>query len=135
MNAKRIVGAVAVAALSVSSLLFTAPGAEAKGGGVRVRTSGACTASTDWKLKTKQDDGKLEVEFEVDANRRGQVWTVTLADNGTTFWSGKRKTHGRSGSFEVEKRTANRVGSDTITAFAINAKTGETCSGSLVFPA
>lgn len=60
---------------------------------------------------------------------------MTLADNGTTFWSGKRTTHGRSGSFEVEKRTANRAGTDTITATASNAKTGETCSGSLVFPA
>lgn len=135
MNLTRIVGAAAVAALSLSTLVVTTTNAEAKGGGVRVRTSGACTASTDWKLKTKKDDGRLEVEFEVDANRRGQVWTVTLADNGTTFWSGKRTTHGRSGSFEVEKRTANRAGTDTITATASNAKTGETCSGSLVFPA
>lgn len=134
MNVTRIVGLAAVAALSLSSLAVAAPGAEAKGGSLRVRAAGACTASTDWKLKTKKDDGRLEVEFEVDANRRGQVWTVTLADNGTTFWSGKRTTHGRSGSFEVGKRTANRAGSDTITAMATNAKTGETCSGSLVYP-
>jgi hypothetical protein len=134
MNLKRIVGTVAVAALSLTPMVLSTSGAEAKGGGVRVRSAGDCTAATNWKLKTKKDDGKLEVEFEVDANRRGQVWTVTLADNGTTFWSGRRTTHGRSGSFEVEKRTANRAGSDTITATASNAKTGETCTGSLVFP-
>ena len=135
MSLTRLVGAAAVAALSLSTLVLTTTDAEAKGGGVRVSASGSCTASADWKLKTKKDDGRLEVEFEVDANRRGQVWKVKLADNGTTFWSGKRTTRGRSGSFEVEKRTANRAGSDTITLTARNAKTGETCSGRLAFPA
>jgi hypothetical protein len=135
MNLTRVVGAAAVAALSLSTLMLTTTSAEAKGGRVRVHTSGACSASTEWELKSKVDDGRLEVEFEVDASRKGQVWTVTLADNGTTFWTGMRTTRGRSGSFEVEKRTANQVGTDTITATASNAKTGETCSGSLVFPA
>lgn len=131
----RFVGAAAVAALALSLLVLTTTTADAKGGDARVRTSGSCTAGTDWKLKAKKDDVRLEVEAEIDANRRGQVWTVALADNGTTFWSGTRTTHGRSGFFEVEKRTANRSGTDTITVMASNAKTGETCFGSLAFPA
>ena len=33
---------------------------------------GNCSGATDWKLKAKPDDGRLEVEGEVDSNKRGQ---------------------------------------------------------------
>jgi hypothetical protein len=41
--------------------------------GAEVRSSGDCSATSTWKLKTKADDGRLEVEFEVDSNRVGQT--------------------------------------------------------------
>ena len=34
----------------------------------RKTTRGSCTAATDWKLKAKPRDGRLEVEFEVRLN-------------------------------------------------------------------
>lgn len=131
MNTKRIVGTLVAAALSVSTLAMTAPDAAAKG--FRVRTSGACTASSDWKLKAKHDDGRIEVEFEVDSNRRGQRWAVTIEDNSALVWSGRRTTKGPSGSFSVEKRIANRAGADSIEATATNLRSGETCVGTLTF--
>ncbi|MCC6497982.1 MAG: hypothetical protein IT193_17145 [Propionibacteriaceae bacterium] len=131
MNTKHIVGGLVAAALSVSALAMTAPDAAAKG--VRVRTSGACAASSDWKLKAKNDDGRIEVEFEVDSNRRGQRWAVTIEDNSKLVWSGRRTTKGPSGSFSVEKRIANRAGADAIEATATNLRTGETCVGTLTF--
>ncbi|MGV8910400.1 MAG: hypothetical protein ACOH1Y_15565 [Propionicimonas sp.] len=131
MNIKRIAGTAAAAAIAFSSLALMAPDASAKG--LRVEVSGNCTATSDGKLKAKNDGGRLEVEFEVDANRNLQVWAVTLADNGTTVWSGNATTQAPSGSFSVNKRIANRAGADTITARARNAKTGETCTAGLVF--
>lgn len=131
MSIKHIVGTVAAAALAVSPLVLTAPDASAKG--VRVQTSGDCAARTDWKLKAKNDDGRIEVELEVDSNRNGQRWAVTVKDNGVKVWSGHRTTRAPSGSFSVEKRIANRAGADRIVATAKNLRTGETCRASLTF--
>jgi hypothetical protein len=96
-----------------------------------VRASGTCSATTTWKLKAKPDNGRLEVELEVDSNRAGQTWSWTLADNGAQVSSGTGTTVAPSGSFEVRRRIANLAGVDTITAQASSAATGEVCAGSL----
>ena len=93
-----------------------------------IRT-GSCSGSSDWKLKGGIDDGRIDVEFEVDQNRVGRTWSVRLKDNGEVFFSGLRTTQAPSGSFEVNRRTANRPGSDRIVGFARNVKSGETCRG------
>ncbi len=90
-----------------------------------------CSGSSDWKLKAKHDDGRIEVEFEVDSNRVGQNWRVRLADNGTTFFTGTRRTTAPSGAFEVRRFTGNRAGIDHIVGTATNPATGETCRGAL----
>lgn len=134
MNLRYIAGAMVATALAVPTIVLSAPEANAKHGGASVvRTSGDCAATTNWKLKAKPDNGRLEVEFEVDARRKGQRWSVTLADNGVTVWSGSRVTKGRSASFSVEKRIANQAGADAITASAVNLRTGETCTGTLTY--
>ena len=112
-----------------AGMLAGAPSIAAKGSGV-VKT-GNCSMSSDWKLKAKPDNGRLEVEFEVDQNRNGQVWNVTLKHNGSAFFSGQRTTHAPSGSFSVHRFTNNAAGADTIAGKATNPKTGETCTGSL----
>lgn len=113
-----------------TGMLATAPAIMAKGGDAVIKT-GNCSMSSDWKLKAKPDNGRLEVEFEVDQNRNGQAWNVTLKHNGSAFFSGQKTTHAPSGSFSVTKRTNNAAGTDTIAAKATNPKTGETCQGSL----
>lgn len=115
--------------LLAAGMLATAPATFAKGTDV-VRT-GSCSAASDWKLKAKPDDGRLEVEFEVDQNRNGQVWNVTLKHNGSQFFSGQRTTMAPSGSFSVTRFTGNAAGTDTIVGRAVNPKTGEVCRGSL----
>lgn len=97
--------------------------------GTEVIRTGSCTLSSDWKLKVAPDNGRLEVEFEVDQNRSGQVWNVVLKHNGTTFWSGQRTTLSPSGSFSVTKFTSNAAGTDSIVGRATNPKTGEVCRG------
>lgn len=95
-----------------------------------IRT-GSCTGASDWKLKAKPDNGRLEVEFEVDQNVNNRTWNVRLKRNGNTFWHGQRTTHAPSGSFSVSKRTGNAAGTDTIVGRAVNPATGEVCQGSL----
>ena len=117
------------AGLLATGMLATAPATFAKGTDV-VRT-GNCTAASTWKLKAKPDNGRLEVEFEVDQNRNGQVWNVTLKHNGSAFFAGQRTTQAPSGSFSLTRFTNNAPGTDTISGRAVNPKTGEVCQGSL----
>src|SRR4051812_41940658 len=134
----------ALAALSVSALLTLGAPAYAShgvddpagddhggGGGARVVKTGSCTDGTRWKLKVKSDDGHLEVEGEVDSNVSGQRWSWRIKDNGSVAASGSATTRGRSGSFSVERKIANRAGTDKVTFRASHR--GEVCKGSIAF--
>lgn len=123
--------ALAATVLTLAVIGAGATAAEAKGR--EVRSSGACSAASVWKLKAKSDNGKIQVEAEVDTNKVGQTWAVKLADNGTRFASVTRTTLAPSGSFTVKRLIANKAGSDRITMVATNAGTGERCSGAVVF--
>ena len=129
MTVRRTVAVVTVTAAAFGGASLLTPAAEASGGGARVIKTGSCSGSADWKLKAKHDDGRLELEFEVDSNRTGQSWAVRVSDNGHRVFSGRRTTHGRSGSFSLELRPANRAGTDTIRARATHA--GQTCAGTV----
>ena len=127
----RIATVAALATVTAATTLPALP-ALAKGGDDVVRR-GSCTGSTDWKLKVKPDDGRLEVEAEVDSNRVGQTWHWRLVHDGSTSASGDRKTTAPSGSFEVRRLMVNRPGTDTITLRASNARSGERCVGTVHF--
>ncbi|MDP1849623.1 MAG: hypothetical protein Q8K79_17690 [Solirubrobacteraceae bacterium] len=89
--------------------------------------TGTCTGRSSAKLKVKPDDGRLETEFEVDQNRNGVRWRVTLRRNGAIAVTTRATTRAPSGSFSVERRLANRAGSDTISARA-TSPSGEVCT-------
>lgn len=124
MKRNRRILAVAMAAVMMAA--FAGPAAARDGD---VQRSGDCSGSTNWKLKGGLRDGRIEVEFEVDSNIVGQTWRVRLKDNGNLFWRGTRTTLAPSGSFTVEKRTANLAGTDKIVGIARNPNTGEVCRG------
>lgn len=101
------------------------------GGGDRfTRVAGSCTDGTTAKLKAKPDDGRLEVEFEVDQNRNGVTWTVRIRRDGVLVVRRNAITRAPSGSFEIERKIANPAGSDRITARA-TSPSGEVCTASL----
>jgi hypothetical protein len=122
---RSLAASVVIGALA-STVLLAGP-ASAKGGGDAVRNSGSCAGGGVFELKAKHDDGRIEVEYEVDTNRAGQVWSVRLTDNGVVVFSGTRTTTAPSGSFTIERRIANRAGTDTIRAHA--ALGSRTCGG------
>ena len=95
-----------IAVVGIVGLLSVAPMAMAKDGDVIKR--GACSGASDWKLKLSPQDGRIEVEFEVDSNKVGQTWQVRLTKNGAQIFSGSRVTQGPSGSFSRPQGHAER---------------------------
>ncbi|MGG5259951.1 hypothetical protein [Phycicoccus avicenniae] len=122
----------AVGIVGTALVAGTLPAASAKA--PTYKASGTCSQGAAWKIKAKADDGRVEVEFEVDSNRTGQAWAWTLRDNGVKVSSGTSRTVAPSGSFSVERRIANRAGKDTITATATHAASGQKCNLRVVFP-
>jgi hypothetical protein len=120
--------------LALVAVAVTPAAASAKDGDSdrrpEVRVGGSCTGGTTSKLKAKHDDGRLEVEFEVDQNRNGVRWTVKVRRNGGLVINTARTTRPPSGSFSLERKIANPAGSDRITARA-TSPSGEVCSANL----
>lgn len=110
--------AIALAALAV------VPAALAKDGDVRVQ--GTCTRNSTAKLKLSDENGRVEVEFEVDQNRNGVPWRVTLRRNGSPVARTTARTRPPSGSFEVRRVIGGTAGTDRIAATAISPS-GERC--------
>jgi hypothetical protein len=93
----------------------------------RTLVTGACSGGADWKLKVKTDDGRLEVEGEVDSDVAGQQWRWTLRHNGSVSDRGAATTTARSGSFEVERKVVDLAGTDTLAFRAV--RDGQVCRG------
>ncbi|HYI75950.1 MAG TPA: hypothetical protein VEW90_11820 [Gaiellaceae bacterium] len=111
-------------ALAVLVALVVLAPAAAKDGDVLVR--GTCTGPSSSKLKLSEEDGRIEVEFEVDQNRNGVRWSVVLRRPTAVVASATAVTRGPSGSFELRRVVGNRAGDDRITARATRAS-GEVC--------
>ena len=75
-----------------------------------VERRGWCGQGTSWKIKAKPDDGRIEVEAEIESRRTGQRWRWVLTHNGT--FSARGSSRGRS--FEVERLTVDAPGTDTF---------------------
>jgi hypothetical protein len=117
----RILTVAAALAVAAAALVGT-PAASAKGGdGVKVR--GTCTQGSASKLKLSRENSGTQIEFEVDQNRIGVPWNVTLRRGGSAIASATVTTHAPSGSFEYRKLTS---GAGTFTVVA--TRPGERCS-------
>ena len=129
----RTTRAFAPAAIAITAVLLTtaAPAAVAKDGDVR--REGRCSPSGQWKVKASPENGRIEVEGEVDTNRNGQSWYWSIRHNGPIVASGKRRTVAPSGSFEVRRVLANRRGTDTFVFTARRAGTQQVCRGTVRF--
>lgn len=90
-----------------------------------VRVRGTCTASTEFRLRVRADDGRLRVEFELD-NRAGAArWQIVVLHERRIAWRGTRFTP-RRGSARLRMSLADWFGTDTVSVRAV-APRGETC--------
>ncbi len=120
-----------VAAAAIAATLFTPSLAEANEAD-RI-TTGMCSGAADWKIKLSREHRGIEVEYEVDASRRGQQWRVTLFHGNRRVVRNVFTTHGISGSFTVRRVEANRAGHDRFRARAVRLGDGQTCRGGARF--
>jgi hypothetical protein len=121
---RRTALALAASTLAIIGATLPATTAHASGDRATIRT-GSCSGNANWKIKARPDDGRFEVEAEVDSNRSGQTWAWNLRRNGHLVANGSARTAGRSGSFSIERRAANSSGED---AFVFRAShNGQTC--------
>lgn len=120
----RILIAALVALTAALSLTSVAP---AKDGDLRVK--GTCTGASSAKLKLSPENGRIEVELEVDQDRNGVRWSVALSTSGAVVVRTTAVTKAPSGSFEIRRVLANAAGPDLISAVATRS-TGERCTAS-----
>ena len=78
-NKKSLTGAAMIASVIAMSAATVVP---AQANDADVIRRGNCSGATDWKLKASPEDGRIEVEGEVDSNRNGQTWTWRIRHNG-----------------------------------------------------
>jgi len=124
---------MSVGILAVSGVLLLAMATPAVANENDVIKRGQCSGSSDWKLKASPQNGRIEVEGEVDSNVGGQNWHWRMLHNGNVSARGTSSTAGASGSFDVRRVMVDAAGSDRIGWRARNAQTSETCRGSLAF--
>jgi hypothetical protein len=111
-----------------AAALVAVPAAFSKGGDDHaVRVSGICSRQSTSTLKLGPEDRGVEVEFEVDQNRSGVPWKVALSRNGKVITSLTATTRAPSGSFEIRRVIAGRLGTARITALATRTS-GERCA-------
>ena len=120
-------------AVSLVALIVLAVPAVASAGDRDVIREGPCSGRSDWKLKLSPEDGRIEVEFEVDQNVVGDEWRVRIRHDGEIAFRGTRTTRGASGSFELRIIEPNNAGADNFRARARNLSTDEVCAGSASF--
>lgn len=121
----------ATAGILSAAVLTLAPVGPALAGDDDVIRRGSCSGATDWKLKASPEDGRIEVEGEVDSNRNGQTWRWRIRHNGSLSARGTATTQPPSGSFEVRRVLVDAAGTDTIVFRARNPRTDEVCRGVL----
>jgi hypothetical protein len=125
-------GIRASAATAAAAALMLSPSVAHAGGGEDIE-EGACFGAVTWKFKAAEQEGRVALEYEVDANRRGQQWRVALFHNGSRIVFGTYTTRGLSGSFSVNDLEPDRGGEDRFRARAVRLSDGRTCGGSVLF--
>jgi len=127
---RRLTGIVAALVVVAALGVGVTPIASAKDGDVRV--AGTCTKASASKLKLSAQNGRIEVEFEVDQNRNGVRWIVSVNQNGQKRFAGARVTKAPSGSFTARLVAPNSAGADRFSARA-TSPSGEVCTARATF--
>ncbi len=80
------------------------------------------------KLQVERDDGRHEVEVDIDNGQRGERWRVRIFQNGNRFFNDVRTVRGDDNDIEIDRDRRNTAGRDTYKLRAKNLRTGGACT-------
>jgi hypothetical protein len=106
MTIRRTTAALGTVALVAAPLTFMAAPANAAEREFRY-------AGAEVEFSVEKDDGRFEVEFDLDDARPGQKFRVVLKHDGKTFHKRVHKVN-REGDIEIEKNRRNTKGKDVF---------------------
>jgi len=93
------------------------------------KTARGTCADRSTELTAEQDDGALEVSFELQSTAPGETWDVVLQQGDTTLLEGQRQTD-EDAELDLDA-PADENGSNELTATATPADGGEPCTATL----
>jgi hypothetical protein len=123
---KKVLMALA-AVVVVAAMAFGSWAAFADDSNDRV-ARGTCESRTT-ELSVEQEDGALEVSFELHSTAPGETWDVVLQQGDTTLLEGQRQTD-EDAELDLDS-PADENGSDEFTAVATPAAGGDPCTATL----
>ena len=133
MNRAHLVRATGGAALAVGLVVALGLPAQAKGGST-ASTHGDCSATSSYKVGASGHKDEIVVKAKVKTDTGGELWTYTIADNGSDVAAGDATTS-KNGKLTLRQSIPNLDGADTIDLTATDSVTGETCMAEVVLKA
>jgi hypothetical protein len=124
--------AVLAAVAAVVLVVAVAGGAVWALGGDDERTERGTCGTATWELSVEDEDGGVEVTFEVQSAAPGETWDVVVEQDGTEVYSGTRQTD-EDAELDVDTTVSSKDGS-TFTATATpqtDNGAGDACTASL----
>jgi hypothetical protein len=85
-------------------------------------------AGANVKLEAERDDGRHEVQVDIDNGQRGERWRVKLFQNGDRFVNVVRTVGGDDRDIDLDRDRRNTAGADTYKLRAKNLRTGGACT-------
>ena len=91
-------------------------------------------AGANVKLEAERDDGRHEVQVDIDNGQRGERWRVKLFQNGDRFVNVVRTVGGDDRDIDLDRDRRNTAGTDTYKLRAKNLRTGGACTLRVTLP-
>lgn len=95
-------------------------------------TAGVCSdGATTFTLTSQLDNEPFaQTTFQLDSGATGQLWTITLTDNGTTYFDDLADTTTTQGTLTITTPNQSAFNTThTIAAKAVNTANGTLCTG------
>lgn len=113
------IGVTALLAIPVATVLTASPASA-------VDKEGNC-AGARYELDVEKDDGRFEVDADIDDARAGSKWRVTLKHDGKRFYN-KVRTADREGDISVDRYRPDTAGKDVFKLTVKKIGSGSSCS-------
>ncbi len=126
--------ALAIPAAAIAAHGGGGPGPGRSGGPTtEVRAGATCGKGASARLRLRQHDGRIEVEFDVQNDRTSAVWQLVVVQEGRVVWRGRAPNPAPGGSLSAHHTISSLTGADRITTRATGPR-GITCVASAILP-